>query len=63
MSRIETQLEHQKETIDRLQTAVASFETIRREVHHHAIILKALTWVTGLAVAFFTTKFLGRVLG
>jgi uncharacterized membrane-anchored protein YhcB (DUF1043 family) len=62
MSRLEAHLEHQKETVEKLQTTIASFESLKREVYHHGLILKAITWISGIAISFFTARFLNKVL-
>jgi hypothetical protein len=60
-ARIETHLESQKETLERIDNSLKALEPLKKDVHYHGMVIRGLIWVVGIIVSFFSLKFLGRI--
>lgn len=56
-AKIETQLESQRETLERIEASIAP---LKRDVHQHGMVIKAATWFVGIIVSLFTAKYFGK---
>lgn len=56
IGKIESCLEAYKESLDRIETAVAGLEPIKQKVHRHETLFKAAAWFLGVFSTYILAK-------
>ena len=58
VAKIEAHIEHQKETLLRIDKALNELEPLKKEVHRNGLILKTVTWCVGVFVSLVSTHYI-----
>ena len=58
VAKIEAHIEHQKETLERINKALDELEPLKKEVYRNGLILKTVTWCVGVFVSLVSTHYI-----